>query len=98
MRSLSLLECKSISYCYHFFRFDCERYYYYYVSLNTIRDPTKDKSIEIEMGWLCDESNMRFTHVPEEFLSAAQKCAEQHAEQSAEQTNVEEMQLEETKS
>jgi 20S proteasome subunit alpha 7 len=34
--------------------------------LYTIRDPSKDKPFEIEMCWLCEESNMLHSLVPKQ--------------------------------
>lgn len=39
--------------------------------LYTIRDPSKDKPFEIEMGWLCSESDWTFTLVPTDLIAAA---------------------------
>lgn len=60
--------------------------------LNTIRDPSKDKSIELEMGWISEESNWKFSHVPEEILKAAHTNVP-----DVDETAVAEMQIEETK-
>jgi hypothetical protein len=33
-----------------------------------IRDASKDKPFELEMGWLCEETNMKFSLVPKALL------------------------------
>lgn len=40
-------------------------------SLQVIRDPAKDKPIEIEMGWVCAESGWKHAHVPEDIVKEA---------------------------
>lgn len=37
-------------------------------SMHIIRDASKDKPFELEMGWLCEESNMKFALVPKALL------------------------------
>ena len=36
----------------------------YYCRMHIIRDASKDKPFELEMGWLCEETNMKFALVP----------------------------------
>jgi 20S proteasome subunit alpha 7 len=43
--------------------------------LQIIRDPAKDKPIELEMGWICNESNNVFEHVPKDLVKAADVLA-----------------------
>lgn len=45
-----------------------------------IRDPAKDKPLETEMGWLCEESQWKHCHVPEELVKAAEAAALQAVE------------------
>jgi hypothetical protein len=63
--------------------------------LHTIHDPSKDKSIELEMGWISEETSWIFSHVPQSLLSAAEKEA---SNVTGETTAGEEMAVEETKS
>jgi len=39
--------------------------------LYTVRDPSKDKPFEIEMGWLCNETNWKYSMVPKDLLDSA---------------------------
>lgn len=43
--------------------------------LYTIRDPSKDKPFEIEMGWLCENSNWKHSLVPADLVMAADSKA-----------------------
>ena len=43
--------------------------------LYTIRDPTKDKPFEIEMCWLCEQSNFKHALVPADLLKSADEKA-----------------------
>mmetsp|Transcript_37132 Transcript_37132/g.27445 ORF Transcript_37132/g.27445 Transcript_37132/m.27445 type:complete len:287 (+) Transcript_37132:52-912(+) len=43
--------------------------------LQVIRDPAKDKPLEIEMGWLCAENNFVFGHVPAVLVRSADEAA-----------------------
>lgn len=36
--------------------------------MHIIRDASKDKPFELEMGWLCEESGMKFALVPKPLL------------------------------
>mmetsp|Transcript_20351 Transcript_20351/g.24410 ORF Transcript_20351/g.24410 Transcript_20351/m.24410 type:complete len:250 (+) Transcript_20351:127-876(+) len=38
-------------------------------------DDAKDKAFELELGWICDESNKKFTRVPEDVHKAAEAAA-----------------------
>lgn len=38
-------------------------------------DELKDKKFELELGWICDESNRQFTHVPRDFREEVVKKA-----------------------
>ena len=40
--------------------------------LHDVHDKSKDKLYDIEVGWVCDESNRIFTHVPAELIPKAQ--------------------------
>jgi 20S proteasome subunit alpha 7 len=39
--------------------------------LNTIRDPTKDKPFELEMGWLCETNDFQYKMVPSDIVESA---------------------------
>jgi hypothetical protein len=39
-----------------------------FCSMHVIRDASKDKPFELEMGWLCEETNMKFSLVPKALL------------------------------
>lgn len=41
----------------------------------TIRDPSKDKPFELEMGWLCEASEWKYSSVPTDMLKAADAAA-----------------------
>ena len=41
----------------------------------TIRDPSKDKPFELEMGWLCESNGWRYMAVPSDVLLAADTAA-----------------------
>lgn len=43
--------------------------------LQVIRDASKEKPLEIEMGWLCEESNWKHALVPSDIVSAADNKA-----------------------
>ena len=43
--------------------------------LYVIRDPSKDKPFELEMGWLCAESQFKHALVPSDLLSASDAAA-----------------------
>lgn len=43
--------------------------------LHVIRDPSKDKPFELEMGWLCSETQFKHALVPQEIVSAADIAA-----------------------
>jgi hypothetical protein len=40
-----------------------------------VRDPSKDKPLETEMGWLCAESHWKHCHVPEALVKEAEQKA-----------------------
>jgi hypothetical protein len=44
-------------------------------SLQTIRDPAKDKSLELEIGWLTEENKWVFSHVPKDLVAEADRLA-----------------------
>lgn len=48
--------------------------------LHTIRDQSKDKPLEIEMGWLCEESKFKHCAVPKDILAAADAQARANVE------------------
>lgn len=54
--------------------------------LHLIRDPTKDKPFELEMGWLCEESGWKHQMVPSALVTEADASARAslagHAEES----------------
>eukprot|EP01033_Poteriospumella_lacustris_P004770 gene4770-3425_t len=58
--------------------------------LQVIRDPAKDKPLELEMGWLSAETNYVFGHVPKDLVLAADAAAlaeiGSHAEVAQEST------------
>jgi len=43
--------------------------------LQLIRDPAKDKPLELEMGWVCTESGYSFKAVPKDLVNAADSLA-----------------------
>jgi 20S proteasome subunit alpha 7 len=43
--------------------------------LHVIRDPAKDKPLELEIGWLCAENNNVFGHVPKNLVQNADAAA-----------------------
>jgi 20S proteasome subunit alpha 7 len=43
--------------------------------LHTIRDPSKDKPFELEMGWMCEETAMKHSFVPADLVAAADAAA-----------------------
>lgn len=45
--------------------------------LYIIRDPSKDKPFELEMGWLCAESQFKHALVPADLLAAADAAAKE---------------------
>lgn len=51
--------------------------------LHTIRDSSKEKPLEIEMSWLCEESQFKHVHVPKDLLAAADAQARAKVEGSA---------------
>ena len=46
----------------------------------TQHDPAKDKPIELEISWVCDESNRLHQLVPPELHAAAEAAAKAHRE------------------
>lgn len=40
-----------------------------------IRDPSKEKPLELEMGWLCAETKNVFSHVPKDLVQSADAAA-----------------------
>jgi 20S proteasome subunit alpha 7 len=34
----------------------------------TVRDASRDKPFELEMGWLCEETDWKYTAVPTELV------------------------------
>ena len=57
--------------------------------LYTIRDPSKDKPFEIEMCWLCEESNMLHSLVPKELIAEAEEKAKANISGGREPTEAE---------
>jgi len=45
----------------------------------TIRDPSKDKPFELEMGWLCESNGWKYAPVPADMLAAADTAAKNAA-------------------
>jgi 20S proteasome subunit alpha 7 len=43
--------------------------------MHIIRDPSKDKPFELEMGWLCEETSWKFAIVPPEIVNEADQKA-----------------------
>ncbi len=37
-------------------------------SMHLVRDPTKDKPFELEMGWLCEETEWKYSMVPKSLM------------------------------
>ena len=52
-------------------------------SLHLIRDSSKEKPLEIEMGWMCEETNFEHSHVPKELVAAAEAQAKASLEGGA---------------
>lgn len=48
--------------------------------LHMIRDSSKDKPLEIEMGWLCEESQFKHVQVPADLVAAAEAQAKSSLE------------------
>ena len=46
-------------------------------SLYVIRDVSKDKPFELELGWLCEESNMKFALVPKDLVETVDAAAKE---------------------
>ena len=46
----------------------------------TQHDPAKDKPIELELSWVCDESGRKHQLVPPELLAEAEAAAKAHRE------------------
>lgn len=44
-------------------------------SLEVIRDPAKDKPLELEMGWLCESTGWKHSHVPPALVKEADEAA-----------------------
>ncbi len=40
-----------------------------------VQDEAKDKDFELEMSWICDESNRQHQKVPEDLLEEAKAAA-----------------------
>ena len=40
-------------------------------SLHLIRDTSKEKPLELEMGWLCAETGFKHAHVPKDLVLAS---------------------------
>lgn len=47
-------------------------------SLHVIRDPSKDKPFELEMSWLCEESDWKHSHIPANLLYVASCIIHHH--------------------
>jgi len=43
--------------------------------LHLIRDPTKEKPLELDIGWICEENNWKFSSVPADLVLEADKKA-----------------------
>ena len=41
----------------------------------TIRDPSKDKPFELEMGWLCEASDWKYSNIPQAVVTEADAAA-----------------------
>lgn len=50
-------------------------YFVIICSLQVIRDPAKDKPLELEMGWLCADNKFVFSHVPKDLVASADAAA-----------------------
>jgi hypothetical protein len=45
--------------------------YFHFGSLHLVRDMSKEKPLELEMAWLCEESGFKHSLVPKELVQAA---------------------------
>jgi len=55
-----------------------------YRSIHQVHDDAKDKQFELELGWVCDESNKMFQKVPAELHAAAEAAAKAALEEDME--------------
>lgn len=46
-----------------------------------VHDEAKDKSFELEMGWVCDESKREFQRIPADLLAEAKEAAQKAQEE-----------------
>lgn len=53
-------------------------------SIYTVHDELKDKNFELELSWVCKESNGRHEKVPESIFTDAEKAAKQAMEADSE--------------
>jgi 20S proteasome subunit alpha 7 len=49
--------------------------FFYFFSLQTIRDQSKEKALELEIGWLTAENDWNFCHVPKDLVLEADRLA-----------------------
>ena len=49
-----------------------------------MHDDAKDKQFELELGWVCDESNKMFQKVPADLHAAAEAAAKAALEEDME--------------
>lgn len=52
--------------------------------IHQVHDDAKDKQFELELGWVCDESNKMFQKVPTELHAAAEAAAKASLEEDME--------------
>ena len=55
--------------------------------MHLIRDSSKEKPLELEMGWLCEENGFKHTHVPKELVKQADIAGKTALEGSATTTS-----------
>lgn len=56
--------------------------------LHLIRDTSKEKPLELEMGWLCAESSFKHAMVPKELVLASDAAGKAAAEGGATLTSA----------
>lgn len=49
--------------------------------IHSVHDDVKDKPFELEMGWVCDESNRKFVRVPDDLVAKAEEEAKKALEE-----------------
>ena len=62
--------------------------------LQLVRDQSKEKPLEIEMGWVCEESGFKYTSVPKDLVNEADKLAQEAVGTTSLPSNIEEKTME----